>query len=62
MKVAFQPENLQFPLAYLEDIVLFSRSAAEPVVHDKYMLTLFSDAEVILKVKMWKLFTETMEH
>lgn len=51
----------QIAIVYLEDIVVFSRPAAEQIYHVKYVLELLWDAVVDLKLKKCNFFTETID-
>lgn len=52
----------QLALAYVDNIFIFSCSAAEHVDHDKYKLTLLRDTWVTLNLERRKLLTVSIDY
>lgn len=54
--------NNNFVLVYLDDIVIYSKSPEKQMGHARRVLTLWNDADITSRLKMWKFFTETIAY
>lgn len=52
----------QFVLVYLDNITIFSKSPSEHVEHTHQVLHLLSDDGVTLKLKIYSIFTDTIDY
>lgn len=62
MDDALSAARWQFSFVYLDDIVVFSRSASEHINHVRHVLILLSDYGFSQKLKKCSLFTKTINY
>lgn len=62
MHAALSVIGWQFALVYLEDNVVFSRSAAEHIDHVRHEVMILGDAGAALKLKKCDFFTDKIDY